>query len=148
MTIQMRFFSVCFFLMLLTVCASAQTGSSRITGTVTDPQGAVIPGANVVVKNTGTNAQYDAVTGSDGGFTVASLPGGVYSVTVSLMGFKTAVLNSVTLQAAVPATVKVTMQVGALEENVTVIGDSALIVQTQTPAIPSTPPRPSRASPP
>jgi hypothetical protein len=108
---------------------------TSLSGTVTDPSGAVIPGANVVVKNTGTNAQYDAVTGSDGAFTVASLPGGVYSVTVSLMGFKTAVLNSVTLQAAVPATVKVTMQVGALEENVTVIGDSALVVQTQSPAI-------------
>ena len=51
------------------------------------------------------------------------------------MGFKTAILNAVTLNAAVPATVKVTLQVGALEENVTVVGDSALVVQTQSPAI-------------
>src|SRR5262245_60117242 len=108
---------------------------TSLSGTVVDSSGAVIPGANVIVKNNGTNATYDVVTGSDGVFTVVSIPGGVYSVTVSLMGFKTAILNSVTLQAAVPATVKVTLQVGALEENVTVVGDSALVVQTQTPAI-------------
>ena len=51
------------------------------------------------------------------------------------MGFKTVTLNTVTLNAAVPASVKITLQVGALEENVTVVGDSALVVQTQTPSI-------------
>ena len=56
-------------------------------------------------------------------------------VTVSLMGFKTATLNTVTLNAAVPASVKVTLPVGALEENVTVVGDSALVVQTQSPSV-------------
>src|SRR5262245_45490020 len=102
---------------------------TSLTGTVVDSSGAAIPGANVKVKNNGTGAEYDVVSGTDGGFTVPSVPGGTYSVTVSLMGFKTAVLNSVTLNAAVPASVKVTMEVGALEENVTVIGDSALVVQ-------------------
>src|SRR5204862_6092484 len=48
---------------------------------------------------------------------------------------KTAVLNSVTLNAAIPANVRVTLTVGALEENVTVVGDSALVVQTQSPSI-------------
>jgi Carboxypeptidase regulatory-like domain/TonB-dependent Receptor Plug Domain len=108
---------------------------TSLSGTVSDSSGAVIPGANVVVKNTGTGIQNDVVTGSDGGFTIPSLQGGTYSVTVSLMGFKTAVLNAVTLNAAVPATVKITLQVGSLEENVTVIGDSALVVQTQSPSI-------------
>src|SRR5262249_53286203 len=107
---------------------------TSLSGTVVDSSGAVIPGANVVVKNTGTGIQNDVVTGTDGGFTVPSLPGGVYSVTVSLMGFKTAVLNEGTLNAAVPATVKITLQVGAPEENVTGVGDSALVVQTQTPS--------------
>jgi hypothetical protein len=108
---------------------------TSLSGTVADSSGAVIPGANVKIKNTGTGAEFDAVTGSDGGFTVPALSGGTYSVTVSLMGFKTAILNSVVLNAAVPASVKITLQVGALEENVTVVGDSALIVQTQSPAI-------------
>ena len=116
--------------------ASAQ-GSffTSLSGVVVDSSGAVIPGADVKVKNTGTGSEVTAVSGSDGGFTIPSLTGGTYTVTVSLMGFKTAVLNSVTLNAAVPANVKVTLSVGAVEENVTVVGDSALVVQTQSPSI-------------
>ena len=87
------------------------------------------------MKNVGTGAEATVVSGSDGGFTIPSLTGGTYSVTVSLMGFKTAVLNSVSLQAAVPANVRVVLAVGAVEENVTVVGDSALVVQTQSPSI-------------
>jgi hypothetical protein len=108
---------------------------TSLSGTVTDTSGAVIPGANVQVKNIGTGETKDTVSGTDGGFTVASIPGGTYSVTVSLMGFKTAVLSNVLLNASIPANVKVTLQVGALEENVTVVGDSALVVQTSSPAI-------------
>ena len=108
---------------------------TSLSGTIVDAQGAVIPGASVKIKNSGTGEEVNIVSGGDGGFTVPSLPGGTYSVTVSLMGFKTAVLNSVTLNAAVPANVKVTLLVGALEENVTVVGDSALVVQTQSPSI-------------
>jgi hypothetical protein len=108
---------------------------TSLSGTVADSSGGVIPGASIVIKNNGTGEGFTAVSGSDGGFTVPSLPGGTYSVTVSLMGFKTVVLNSVTLNAAVPATVKVTLEVGTLEENVTVTGDSALVVQTQSPSI-------------
>jgi carboxypeptidase family protein len=108
---------------------------TSLSGTVVDSSGGVIPGANVKIKNTGTGEEFDTVTGAEGAFAVPSLPGGTYSVTVSLMGFRTATLNSVVLNAAVPANVKVTMQVGALEENVTVTGDSALVVQTQSPSI-------------
>src|SRR5438093_6157241 len=108
---------------------------TSLSGTVVDSSGAVIPGADVKIKNNGTGAEYNSVTASDGGFTVPSLPGGTYTVTVSLMGFKTAVLNSVTLNAAVPATVKVTLQVGAFEESILVVGESASVIQTQTPSI-------------
>jgi hypothetical protein len=108
---------------------------TSLSGTIVDSSGGVIPGADVKVKNNGTGTEFTAVSGSDGGFTIPSLPGGTYSVTVSLMGFKTATLNEVTLNAAIPASVKITLSVGALEENVTVTGDSALVVQTQTPSI-------------
>ena len=122
----------------LGVSAAAHAQGSFFTslsGTVVDASGGVIPGANVKIKNNGTGEEVNTVSGSDGGFAAPSLSGGTYTVTVSLMGFKTATLNSVTLMAAVPATVKVSLQVGALEENVTVVGDSALVVQTQSPSI-------------
>src|SRR5437667_2523258 len=108
---------------------------TSLSGQVVDTSGGVIPGADVKIKNNGTGAEFNTISASDGGFTVPSLPGGSYSVTVSLMGFKTAVLNNVTLNAAIPANVKVTLSVCTLEENVTVPGDSALVVQTQTPSI-------------
>ena len=108
---------------------------TSLSGSVVDTSGAVIPGASIRIKNNGTGEEFDTVTGADGAFSVPSLPGGSYAVTVSLMGFRTATLNSVVLNAAVPASVKVTMEVGALEENVTVTGDSALVVQTQSPSI-------------
>ncbi len=108
---------------------------TSLSGTVADSSGAVIPGADVKIRNNGTGAEYNTITASDGGFSMPSLPGGTYTVTVSLMGFKTAVLNSVTLNASLPASVKVTLSVGTLEENVTVVGESATVVQTQSPAI-------------
>src|SRR5947209_3501427 len=108
---------------------------TSLSGTVVDSSGAVIPGADVKIKNNGTGIENNTITASDGGFTIPSLPGGVYSVTVSLTGFKTVTLSAVTLNAAVPANVKVTLGVGTLAENVTVTGDSALVVQTRTPAI-------------
>jgi len=75
---------------------------TSLSGTVVDAQGAVIPGADVKIQNTGTGETVNVVTAIDGGFTASSLPGGIYSVTVSLSGFKTAVLNAVTLNASVP----------------------------------------------
>jgi len=126
-------------LLFLATAAGAAHGQgsffTSLSGTVVDTSGGVIPGADVKVKNNGTGAEFNTVSASDGGWTVPSLPGGTYSVTVSLMGFKTAVLNEVTLSAAIPASVKITLSVGTLEENVTVTGDSALVVQTQTPSI-------------
>jgi len=122
---------------LLTGSRSYGQGSvfTSLSGTVADSSGAVIPGADVKIKNNATGIEFNTVTGSSGEFNVASMPGGSYSVTVSLQGFKTAILSTVTLQAAIPASVKVTLSVGTLEESVTVTGESASIVQTATPAI-------------
>src|SRR5437899_3356018 len=90
---------------------------TSLSGIVVDAQGGVIPGADVKIQNTGTGETVNVVTAIDGAFTASSLPGGIYSVTVTLSGFKTAVLNAVTLNASVPATVKVTLLVGTVTEN-------------------------------
>ena len=119
--------------------AYAQGGgaTTSLSGTVTDASGGVIPGANVVVRNNATNTEYQASTNENGHFTVPAIDAGSYTVTVTLMGFKTAVLSDVRVNASVPATVKVALEVGGLEETVTVQGGSE-IIQTQTPAVTAT----------
>ena len=121
------------------VPALAQGGgaTTSLSGTVTDTSGAIIPGATVVVKSNATSTQFDAVTNESGYFSVPALDPGVYTVTVTLMGFKTAVLNDVRVNASTPATVKVALAVGGLEETVVVTG-GAEIIQTTSAAVTST----------
>jgi hypothetical protein len=122
-----------------TPLAYAQGGgaTTSLSGTVTDTSGAVIPGANVNVKNAATSTEFTASTNEQGVFTVPAIDPGTYTVTVTLMGFKTAVLSGVRVNAAVPATVRATLDVGGLEETVSVTAGSE-IVQTTSPAVSAT----------
>jgi hypothetical protein len=108
---------------------------TTLSGTVVDAEGLPIPGANVRVKNNGTGQVIDLVSGGDGGFTAPNINSGNYSVTVELAGFRTTTIESVSVAAGIPAAVKVTLQVGTIAENVTVVGESATVVQSQSPAI-------------
>ncbi|HXF82298.1 MAG TPA: carboxypeptidase-like regulatory domain-containing protein [bacterium] len=118
--------------------AYAQGGiTTSLSGTVVDTSGGVLPGAQVTVKNVATNDTYTAVTNELGAFTIPSLLPGTYTVTVTLDGFKTVVLNDVVLNAATPGSVRATMEVGGLQETVTVEAASSL-VQTQTSAVSTT----------
>ena len=113
----------------LTFAQGAATSS--ITGIVEDAQGGVIPGATVVAVHDATTVKYNAVSGTDGGFTIPAIAIGSYTVTVSLQGFKNAVLKGVSVTAAQPANVRAKLEVGGVTENVTVEAASAMI-QTQT----------------
>jgi hypothetical protein len=121
-----------------TVAVHAQGGAtSSISGTVVDASGAVIPGADVVAKNNATSAESRAVSSEQGTFTIPALNAGTYTVTVSLMGFKTMVLNDVVLNAGVPASVKAVLEVGGLEETV-VVQAASEIIQTQSATVSTT----------
>jgi hypothetical protein len=126
-----------FFAAVSPVFAQGGSTAASIIGTVTDPSGAVIPGATVVVKNVATGTEYNATSNDQGGFTISAVDPGTYTVTVTLMGFKTAVLNDVTVNAATPASVRVRLEVGGLEETVVVSGGSE-IIQTQSAAVSTT----------
>lgn len=118
--------------------ALAQGGvSSSITGTVVDTSGGVLPGADVVATNNATRETLRAVTTSEGTFTIPAVSQGTYTVSVSLMGFKTIILNDVAVNAGVPASVKAVLDVGALAETVTVEAAS-MMLQTQTAAVSTT----------
>jgi len=126
-------------LVMATSLAFAQGGSqtSTLSGVVTDSQGAVIPGAGIVIKNNATNVQFESVSDEKGEFVVPGLLPGTYTLTVSLMGFKTFVSPDVKMLAGTPETIKVTLQVGALEETVMVTGATE-IVQTQSATVQTT----------
>ena len=130
-----------FLVLAVAVAASpafAQGGAtSTITGTVADASGAVVPGADVVAKHVATNTTFTAVSGADGAFTIPAVPTGTYTVTVTLMGFKTAILNDVIANVAQVAQVKAVLTLGALEETVIVSGATE-IVQTQVTSVAST----------
>ncbi len=118
--------------------AFAQGGAtSTLAGVVVDPSGGQIPGASVVVKNNATGATFEAVTTGEGTFTIPALNAGSYTVTVTLQGFKTVVLNDVRVSAGQPASVRATLEVGGIAETVTVQG-GAEIIQTQSSTVAST----------
>src|SRR5215216_6408027 len=96
------------------------TTTARISGTVADPQGALIPKADVVIKNNETGAEYKLKTSDEGTYVVASLPIGIYTVMVTAAGFKQTVVTNVKTEVASPATVNITLEVGAASETVTV----------------------------
>src|SRR5215813_11757109 len=101
------------FVVCLCVPAVAQTTSSLITGSVTDPESAAVPGANITIVNPVTGQSFSIVSNAQGEFTVPAVPAGTYRVTVKANGFRSAVLNDVKVDAAVPATVNVKLEVGS-----------------------------------
>src|SRR5215203_1695240 len=133
-----RLLAVALVVCVSSVSAFAQgSGTTSLSGTVTDSGGGVIPGATVVVKNDATGVSYEAVTSESGAFNVPALDPGTYSATVSLAGFKTAVVNNIRVLTATPAAILVKLDVGQLTETVQVTASSAL-VQTQSTAVTST----------
>jgi len=84
---RLRVVALC--LGLLTIPALfAQSDRGTITGTVSDPAGAVVAGANVQAKNIETGVVFDTVTSATGNYTIGQLPVGSYEVDVTVQGFK------------------------------------------------------------
>ena len=116
---------------LLSAVASAQVGSSTITGRVLDSTGAVVPGATVLVVNTETNFQFTATTNQDGLYRVQSLGPGPYRVTFSAAGFKKLVRENIDLRSGDVLAVEGSLEVGSLTEQVEITA-SAPLLSTET----------------
>lgn len=116
--------------LLLSPAAFAQTAATgQMVGTVRDPSGAVIPGAEVTVSNT-SGLVRSAATDSSGAFTIPLLPPGRFSVAVTASGFKTQRIPTVAVAVASTASLNVTLQVGATSQTV-VVQANAELLQTQ-----------------
>src|ERR1700722_19260434 len=104
---------VVFVLTLFSCVAFAQTSVSTgsITGTVTDPTGAVVGGAKVVITNTGTGQALNLAANSGGAYTSGPLDPGTYKVQVSAKGFSS-VNETVRVEVGNTATANIKLQLG------------------------------------
>lgn len=100
--------------------AQTQITTGTIQGTVTDPSGAVVPGAAVEVKNLDTNQTRGLTTDSDGRFVALLLPSGRYTVKVSKQGFATIIQENVNLTVGQAIALSVAMKVSGTAETITV----------------------------
>src|SRR5436190_23991676 len=115
---------------ILASTSSAQTSLATLRGSVADQQGGVLPGATVTERQTDTNTTRTSVTETTGQYFLTALPAGSYELTVELAGFSTAKRPNVVLRVGQEAEIDVVLAVGAVQENVTVAGQAAL-VETQ-----------------
>src|SRR5579872_2476180 len=109
-------------LMLLWVPSllAQSAGTGALTGTITDPSGAVVPNVTVTLTSTDTNQVRTAITGADGGYKFALLPPGTYRIRISAAGFKTAEISAVTVNVTETPVLDRALEVGAQSEQVTV----------------------------
>jgi hypothetical protein len=111
------------------VALQAQTKGS-LTGTVNDPAGAVVPGANVTLRNNATGAVKTTTTADNGVFNFTELEPGIYTVTVENTGFKRSVANNIEVNVSAPSQVTINLEAGTVNETVTVTGAQDVINST------------------
>ena len=119
-----------FFLLTVTGAVFAQTGA--IQGAVSDASGAVVPGAEVTVRNLATNARRVAVTNGAGTYSMTNLAVGNFQIDIKKDTFKTFHIGSITLTVDQVLTVNATLDAGAVSEQVEVKGDQLPPVDVET----------------
>jgi hypothetical protein len=112
-------------LLASSVFVVGQQGVSTVRGTVKDPQGNVVAGATVTLTNTGNTNTRTATTTDNGGFAFEQVPVGDYKLEVEAKGFKKAVVTDVHASIAAPTAVDVALELGNVNEVVTVAANSA-----------------------
>jgi hypothetical protein len=103
------------------------TVTGGINGTVTDPQGSVVPNATVTVTNTGTNSVVTVNANADGGYRVNNLQPGNYRVETSVSGFAPTKAENVVVEVGKTTNVDVTLTVGTATAEVQVTGEAPVV---------------------
>ncbi len=117
--------------LVFSAIAFAQSDRGTITGTITDPAGAVISGAAIKAKNTATGIEYTTVTTSTGNYTLAQLLTGPYELSVSMSGFKTFIRTGLTVLSAQTLRIDAALEIGAITESITV-NEAAPLLKTES----------------
>ncbi len=115
-------------MLVFSACAWTQVEQATITGTVTDPTGALIPNVQVTARNRATGVEAGTRTNSEGIYRIPYLRPGSYDVSAESGGFKRARVTNLTLTVGLTATVDLSLEVGSVQSEVTV---TALAVQLE-----------------
>ncbi|PYS38561.1 MAG: hypothetical protein DMF71_16660, partial [Acidobacteria bacterium] len=107
-----------------------QTTTGSLNGIVNDPNGAIVAGATVTLKNSETGAERQVTTDSQGGFVFDVVDPGRYSVSVEARGFKKTVALNIVVEVSKPARVTIGLELGAVNETVTVTASQDVINTT------------------
>ena len=117
-------------LSLLFVSPAALLGQSdrgTITGTISDPAGAVVANAAVEARNTETGAVYPVAASETGNYTIAELPAGTYELTITVTGFKKYIRPGLIIQAAQTIRIDAALEVGSASESVTITAEAPML---------------------
>lgn len=110
----------------MSVYGQAQANNGQIEGTVSDANGASVPNATVIIRNTTTGTERTLTADSNGYYRAPLLPLGSYRVTVEAQNFNRLIRDGITLVAGQSATVNVSLEVGGLENTVTITSDAPI----------------------
>jgi hypothetical protein len=127
-------FTFAFFATAYTAEATAQEVRGQISGQVVDPQGAVVPGATVKVKNEGTGVETTATTNEEGRYSVLFLNPATYTVTVEAPSYKRIVRSGVEVSVEDKIELNFTTEIGSIDEQINVT-DSAPLLDTETASV-------------
>src|SRR5215217_3452230 len=116
-----------FALVLFGAAVWAQAPTGQITGSVTDPSGAIITGATITATNPATNVRREATANDEGLFNIPALPPGVYNVQVEATGFPKQVRENVVLQVGQVAKIDFALQMGNVTETIQVTGGAPVL---------------------
>src|SRR5256886_2040111 len=118
--------------------SQAQSNAADLQGVVHDPNGAVVTKAAVTARNTATNVSREATTNDDGFYKIVNLTPGEYEITASVSGYKTAVIQAVSLTVGQTANQDISLEVGDVTARVTVTTAAPNVVETTNTAVSST----------
>src|SRR5712692_3245541 len=108
----------------------AQVLYGSLTGNVTDPKGAAVPGAKLDLVNASTSAGKSTVSDGRGGYSFSDLQAGVYKLTISLTGFKTSIKDDLKVEANKTYRFDAQLEVGEVKETVVISAAAEVPLQT------------------
>src|SRR6266403_5120365 len=120
------------FIVLHSATLYAQTSKGTITGTVSDPSGAGVPGATVTARDTLGGETRTTTTGGYGDYRISAILPGIYQVKVSAQGFAAVVIDHVEVGASVAKSLDVRLEVSAATQSITVVESAGSTLQTET----------------